>query len=139
AALWAAEASPAPISTQVLVQNFETVHPKILHKSRPTRNAHSDRLDVRITTEAGETFTLRLSLNDMVMSPRFSSVYYNEDGQEVQTEQEQVNCFYQGEVVERPEWQVAMDSCQGLRGSFGNWANSTLRYVLEPMSPEDHS
>jgi disintegrin/metalloproteinase domain-containing protein 28 len=139
AALWVAEASPTPISTQVLVQNFETVHPEILHQSRPTRNAHADRLDVRITTESGETFTLRLSLNDMVMSPRFSSVYYNEDGQEVQTEQEQVNCFYQGEVVEHPEWQVAMDSCQGLRGSFGNWANSTLRYVLEPMSQEDHS
>ena len=29
--------------------------------------------------------------------------------------QDQVNCFYQGEVLEHPEWKVAMDSCQGLR------------------------
>lgn len=29
--------------------------------------------------------------------------------------QDQVNCFYHGQVLEHPEWKVAMDSCQGLR------------------------
>ena len=29
--------------------------------------------------------------------------------------QEQVNCFYHGQVLDHPEWKVVMDSCQGLR------------------------
>jgi hypothetical protein len=133
----AAKSAPS-LHNQGIVQKFETVHPQVLHKTRPTRNAHSDRLDVKITSESGESFTLRLTLNDMVISPAFSSMYYAEDGHLVKVE-DQVNCFYQGEVLEHPEWQVAMDSCQGLRGSFGDWSNKTRHFIVEPLSEEDYS
>jgi hypothetical protein len=100
--------------------------------------AHPDNLDIQITSDAGETFTLQLTLNDKLIAPQFSSVYFAEDGKEIKIT-DQVNCFYHGQVLEHPEWMVAMDSCQGLRGSFGDKSNKSRQYNIEPLSKDDNS
>jgi hypothetical protein len=73
-----------------------------------------------------------------LIAPQFASVYFEEDGKEVKITG-QAKCFYHGEVLEHPEWKVAMDSCQGLRGSFGNWSNSTQQFHIEPLDQDDAS
>jgi hypothetical protein len=120
-----------------MVKNFITVHPEILQKSRHARDVHPESLDVKITQDSG-TFTLRLTLNSKLIAPQFASIYFAEDGKEIKVT-DQPNCFYHGEVLEHPEWQVAMDSCQGLRGSFGDWSNKTQRYNIEPLNENDTS
>jgi hypothetical protein len=81
-ALSAARSVP-PTHLEGMVKRYQTIYPQVLHKTRPKRNAHSDRMDIRITSEAGETFTLQLTLNEDLISPNFESVYYAEDGQKI--------------------------------------------------------
>ena len=73
-----------------------------------------------------------------LMAPNFTSISYDEDGNEIITNvsqthivtqgswsdstsllyihlQGQANCYYQGKVEEHPKWVVIMNTCGGLK------------------------
>eukprot|EP00731_Ephydatia_muelleri_P029656 Em0021g179a len=42
-------------------------------------------------------------------------------------------CFYQGTVDGYPSWTVALSTCSGIRGSFGDMATKTSLFHIEPL------
>ncbi|KAL5471174.1 hypothetical protein EMCRGX_G029261 [Ephydatia muelleri] len=118
---------------KAIISSYDEVYPVVVGSSDD--KPHPSQLTVEIKTRGAENFTLVLSLNRGLFPPTFKSIHYNQNGQEVISENP-VNCFYHGFVVNHPKWTATMSTCQGMSGSFGDPSLMDQLHHVEPLTSE---
>ncbi|KAM9804016.1 disintegrin and metalloproteinase domain-containing protein 12 [Neosynchiropus ocellatus] len=80
----------------------------------------------------GEQLVLLLEKNKSLFASHFTETHYREDGSAVTGAHNfTTNCYYHGEVQQRPNSDVTLSACAGLRG-FISLENKT--FIIEPKS-----
>ena len=119
----------ALLARNALIDEYEVVFPRVIERSDD--NEHPEELGVELEVN-GEAFILQLQLNKNVLGRGFKhGVQHDSDNHTVYKDAK--NCYYQGRVVDRPNWIVSVSVCYGLRGYFGRLSSRNETYIIEPM------
>jgi hypothetical protein len=107
---------PEPFSSfkapRETILNYQTVSPLI------EWTYHDSTRQLMVTIRSRSTqYTLKLQLNEGLLSPTFSSRSHDQAGRE-DIQMGHRNCFYHGEVVEEPGWTAVLSTCLGLRYTY---------------------
>ncbi|CAI8048180.1 Disintegrin and metalloproteinase domain-containing protein 8, partial [Geodia barretti] len=130
---------PAAHAQTETVERYSVVLPQVVEKD-PGEEFFPKSLTVVLATEECN-FTLKLQLNGVLIPRTFKSHYFDKNGKEV-IDKGRTNCFYQGEVSERPDWQVVVNLCKGLSGTFGVHGAEVNReefYHIEPLRGDSNT
>eukprot|EP00731_Ephydatia_muelleri_P029669 Em0021g192a len=124
--VWSRRPFKSQQSPRETIKNYEVFTPAIKYGDQQASS-----FDLSIVTKT-YNFTIRLAMNRQLLASTFTSKHFDSRGKEVITKGHP-KCFYQGTVDGYPSWTVALSTCSGIRGSFGDMATKTSLFHIEPL------